>query len=81
MGNRELLNDLLLEVFLLEPHELAGELRREELETWDSLGTVSLAVGVEEVFGYHMSPAEATGLASIAELVALLRTRGIELDE
>ena len=79
MTNREKLNDLLMDVFLLEDGELRDDLKRSELETWDSLGTVSLAVGVEEVFGYHMTPEEATGLESIADLVALLGQKGIEI--
>ena len=76
---RERLDELLLDVFLLEPGELSDDLRRDELETWDSLGMVSLAVGVEEALGYHMSPEEAAELASVGDLVALLRSRGIDV--
>jgi acyl carrier protein len=79
-GNREKLRQLLLDVFLLDPSEFRWDLARAEVETWDSLGTVSLAVGVQDVFGYHMAPAEATGLTSIPDLVALLAARGIPLD-
>ena len=76
---RQRLDELLLDVFLLEPDELRDDLRRDELETWDSLGMVSLAVGVEEALGYHMTPKEAAELASVADLVALLRARGIDI--
>jgi len=79
-GNREKLRQLLLDVFLLDPSEFRWDLERSQVETWDSLGTVSLAVGVQDVFGYHMAPAEATGLKSLAELVALLSARGVALD-
>jgi acyl carrier protein len=79
MTGREKLNDLLMEVFLLEDSELSDDLRRMDLETWDSLGTVSLAVGVEEVFGYHMTPDEATALESVSDLILLLRAKGIEV--
>jgi acyl carrier protein len=78
-STRERLDELLLDVFLLEPGELSDDLRRDDLETWDSLGMVSLAVGVEEAMGYHMTPEEAAGLASVADLVALLRARGIDV--
>jgi acyl carrier protein len=76
---RDRLDELLLDVFLLERDELHDGLRRDELETWDSLGMVSLAVGVEETLGYHMTPEEAADLASVADLVALLRARGIDV--
>jgi len=79
-GNREKLRQLLLDVFLLDPSEFRWDLERSQVETWDSLGTVSLAVGVQDVFGYHMAPAEATGLKSVPDHVALLAARGIGLD-
>jgi acyl carrier protein len=77
MTNREQLNDLLADVFLLEPDEVNDGLRRVELDTWDSLGAVSLAVAVEETFGYHMKPEEAMALTSVGDIVALLEARGV----
>ncbi len=53
----------------------------QEIDTWDSLGVVSLAVGVEETFGYHFSPDEAMGLASIQDIVQLLGKKGIEFEQ
>ena len=80
-SNRERLEQLLRDVFLLDSSEFRWDLTRADVDAWDSLGTVSLAVGVQEVFGYHMTPAEATGVSSVAELVALLTARGIALDQ
>jgi acyl carrier protein len=80
-SNRDRLKQLLLDVFLLDASEFRWDLARAEVDTWDSLGTVSLAVGVQEVFGYHMAPAEATGIKSVADVVALLSARGIALAE
>ena len=81
MENESKLQELLVDVFLLDPSEYHGALRREEIETWDSLGIVSLAVGIEETFGYHMSPEEATGLTGVADIVALLETKGIRFGD
>jgi len=77
MTNQEKLIDLLADVFLLEPDEVHLDLRRDELDTWDSLGTVSLAVAVEESFGYHMRPEEAVALTGVTDLVRLLEARGV----
>ena len=77
MTNQEKLIDLLADVFLLEPDEVRLDLRRDELDTWDSLGTVSLAVAVEESFGYHMRPEEAVALTGVTDLVRLLEARGV----
>lgn len=81
MNNREKLKALVLDTFLLDPAEFRLELRREEIETWDSLGVVTLAVGVEQVFGYHFTPEEATGLRSVQDVIELLARKGIRFDE
>jgi len=80
MSNRAKLKQLVLDVFLLEEHEYRLDLTRPEVDTWDSLGVVSLAVGIHQTFGYHPTPEEATGLASVADVIALLAAHGIELD-
>ena len=48
MGNREKLKQLLTDIFLLDPSEFRFDLSREQVETWDSLAVVSVAVGVHE---------------------------------
>ena len=68
MTNREKLQTVLADVFLLSPDEVRLDLTRDEIDTWDSLGVVSLAVGIHEAFGYHMTPQEATGVASVPEV-------------
>lgn len=81
VSNRDRLRELLLDVFLLEDDEFDFALTKAQVETWDSLGVVSMAVGVEETFGYHMAPEEATGIESFADIVALLETKGISFDD
>jgi len=80
MGNREKLRQLLIDIFLLDSNEFRFDLRREEVETWDSLGVVSVAVGVHEVFGYHPTPEEAASLKSVPDIMALLESKGIRFD-
>ncbi len=79
--NAEKLEELLIDVFLLEPEEFALSLQRDQVDTWDSLGVVSLAVGVQETFGYHFTPEEATSLDSFQGIVDLLQTKGISFVE
>ncbi len=81
MSNLEQLKQLILDTFLLDPSEFRLDLRREEVETWDSLGVVSLAVGVHETFGYHFTPEEATGLESVQDVVRILESKGIPFHE
>ena len=81
MGNREKLKKVVEDVFLLQPDEFRFDLRRDEVETWDSFGVVSLAVGIQEAFGYHLTPAEAVGINSVADIIHLLSTKGIQFDD
>lgn len=81
MTNREKLKDLAVDVFLIDPAEFRLDLKREEIETWDSLGVVSLAVGVQETFGHHFTQEEAMGITGIPDIVRILEARGIRFDE
>ena len=81
MSNHDKLKELLLDTFLLEESEYSPELRREDVDTWDSLGVVSLAVGVHETFGYHFTPEEGTGVASVQDIVRILESKGIPFAE
>lgn len=81
MTNREKLQELLIDVFLLDRDEFHFELRREDVETWDSLAVVSVAVGVQETFGYHFTPAEATSVNKVLDIIDILESKGISFDE
>lgn len=81
MTNREKLQDLLLDVLLLDPGEFRFDLKRAEVRTWDSLAVVAVAVGVDEVFGYHFSPEEAAGVKGVDDIMCILETKGISFAE
>jgi acyl carrier protein len=78
MENHEKLKNLVIDVFVLDPGKYRPDLRREEIDTWDSLGVVSLAVGVQETFGYHFTPEEAVSIQSIPDIITILKSKGIE---
>ena len=81
MTNRDKLKDLLIDLFLLTPEEFNFELTQKEVETWDSLTVISVALGVHETFGYHFTPDEATSLKSVPDIIALLESKDISFDE
>lgn len=81
MGNREKLRQLLQDVFLLSDEEVSFELRKDDVETWDSLGVVSLAVGIQETFGYHFTPEEAVSLQGAGDIIRVLSEHGIRFDD
>ena len=77
MNNREKLQDLIQDILLLDDDEFHLGLERSEVETWDSMSVVAIAVGVHEEFGYHFTPEEATAIRSVQDIVDLLETKGI----
>lgn len=80
MSDHEKLKQLIVDTFLLDEEEFSLDLRKDDVDTWDSLGVVALAVAVEQVFGYHLKPEEATSLASVADLVVILKREGVQFD-
>lgn len=81
MSNHEKLQELLLDVLLLDPSEFSFDLKREDVETWDSMAVVAVAVGVDETFGYHFTPEEATSVTGVADVMRILETKGISFAE
>ena len=77
MTNREKLQDLLLDILLLDPSEFRFDLKRDEVETWDSMSVVAIAVGVDETFGYHFSPEEAIAITGVGDIIEVLEAKGI----
>ena len=70
-----------MDVFLIDESEYSLEMAQEDVDTWDSLGLVSMAVGVEETFGYHFSQEEALSINTVQDIVDLLTTKGISFHE
>jgi acyl carrier protein len=81
MTNREKLQDLLQDILLLDPSEFHFGLKRDDAETWDSMSVVAIAVGVDETFGYHMSPEEAIQITGVADIIEILEAKGISFAE
>jgi acyl carrier protein len=80
MENRQKLRDLLIEVLLLTDEEFSFDLKREQVETWDSLAVVAIAAGIDETFGYHLTPDEAVGITGIRDIITILEREGIRFE-
>ena len=81
MSNRDKLKKLLMDIVLLTEDDFSFDLTRDNIMTWDSLGTVSMAVGVQETFGYHFTPEEAMQVTSIPDIMRLLESKGIAFND
>jgi len=81
MKDRDKLKQLLMDIFLLSETEFRFDLKREEVPTWDSMGTVAMAVGIQETFNYHFTPAEAMSVTGVADIIRILETKGISFHD
>ena len=81
MSNHLKLKDLLMDVFLISESEYSLEMSQEDIETWDSMGLVAMAVGIEETFGYHLAQEEALSIKEFQDIVDILTSKGISFDD
>ena len=81
MTNKEKLEDLMIDILLIDPEEYSLNLKREDIDSWDSLAVVSIAVGCHETFGYHFDPAEATSINCVQDIMRILETKSISFNE
>jgi len=71
------LRSLLCDVFLMDEELYRDENGPEQIAGWDSLATVSMAVGVHETFGHHMTPKDVALIRTIGDIKAYLRRQGV----
>lgn len=77
MSEEEKLERIMTEVFLLDEAGFRWDLRQNEVATWDSMGTVSLAAAIRSELGVELSLMELAGLHSFADVKERLRLKGI----
>jgi len=71
------LKALLVEILLIDDDQFLDEYGPDEIETWDSLAAIHIALAIEQEFGYSMSPEEMVSMNSIGDIKLILRQRQI----
>lgn len=61
------------EVFEERPGRIGEGTKRSDIPGWDSLGTLTLIAGLDERFDIHLSEQDIEALASVADLLGVLR--------
>lgn len=77
--NDRKLMSMLERILLIDESQYQDDQGPDEIETWDSLATVSIAAALEEEFGYSMSPEQMAMLECIGDIKAALRSGGVEV--
>lgn len=71
------LKRILVDVLLIEDNQYDDKNGPTEIDTWDSLAVVHIAVSVEAEFGYAMTPEEMVSLDSIEDIKRILREKRV----
>lgn len=73
------LKTLLTDIFMMDDAQFQDDNGPDEIEGWDSLATVSMAVAIQQEFGHHMTIEEVAQIRNIGDIKAYLRSKGVEL--
>jgi acyl carrier protein len=79
MSNREHLYQLISKLFDIPAENLSSESTRDEIQRWDSMGTIDLVAQIESAFSVQFNLLEVEDLHSVGILEESLREKGVEL--
>lgn len=79
MTNKDLYIKVFMETFEVAENDVR-DLKYRESDQWDSIGHMSLISALEDEFGIEFEPDEIRNIHSFDEGLAMLATKGIEME-
>lgn len=79
MSNRDQLYLLISKLFDTPVDQLNSESTRDQIERWDSMGTIDLVAQIESAFSVQFNLLEVEDLHSVGILEESLREKGVEI--
>jgi acyl carrier protein len=73
------LAEVLAEVFGLRVTEIQPSLQKSEVGTWDSLKQMDLVMSLEREYGIALDIPDILRMTSVAEIMAVLMDKGVDL--
>jgi acyl carrier protein len=73
------LAELLAEVFGLRVPEIQPDLKKSEVGNWDSLKQMDLVMSLEREYGIALDIPDILRMISVAEIMAVLKEKGVDL--
>jgi len=73
------LASILADVFRLKESEIHPGLKKADVGTWDSLKQMDLVISLEREYGVTLGIADIVRLTSVADIVGVLKGKGVEL--
>jgi acyl carrier protein len=79
MNLKEQLHHLIAEIFDVEHSSISSETSREDLEKWDSMGTIDLVAQLEKHYKVTFNLLEVEDLHNVAIIEEFLKEKGVEI--
>ena len=73
----EKLLKILASVFELKEFQISLELKKDDIDSWDSLKQMDLVVSLEEGYGIELEMEEIVKMSSVQSIVDVLSIKGI----
>jgi acyl carrier protein len=73
------LKRLIVDVLLIDDEEYQDDFGPDEIESWDSLATVTLASAIEKEFGVRVPSEEMAAFNCIGDIRQFVRSNGIDV--
>lgn len=70
---------VLADVFELKSVDIKPELKKEDIGSWDSLKQMDLVISLEREYCIELDIPDILQMTSIANIVAVLRSKGVDL--
>ena len=79
MENLEKYNNIFVEVFGVNPQDLAESFSKDNVESWDSVHQLNLVTLAEETFDIMLEPEDILGFTSYEAGKEILRRQDVEI--
>ncbi|MFX0183986.1 MAG: acyl carrier protein [Candidatus Hodarchaeota archaeon] len=76
---RELFNDIIGKILLLESHQIRDDFSRNDIEDWDSMTHLVLVSEIEQAFDVILSDDEIIEIETIGDFKKILIKNGIDI--
>lgn len=73
------LAEVLAEIFGLPVTEIHPEMQKSDVGTWDSLKQMDLVLSLEREYGIALDIPDILRMSSVAEIMAVLKDKGVDL--
>ena len=81
MNNIQKIESVFMDALLLDEGEFSADMTRDAVDSWDSLGTVSIIVGLQKKLGINVDQTESVKVQSVQGFIDLLEAAGIDISQ